>query len=287
MRQRRFEEILDECISAYLDGRRSVEQSLSLYPSVARRLEPLLRAAADTFDVFQELQPAAQAQERIRQRIVRAAAERAAAKALTSQISGFGIGSGRPLFGWAMVGSAVAGVAGLLIVGAAVLPGALSEDGGTGTTDRSAVSVNSSAGLDRSILNARQRLDAIQQKARTGRDIGLQDLGALTGATRTLAEATHPDTLEASDAVQLEEIIHEQLSFLERLGASSTQAEKEEIKTAMVLTLQLAESLGIDDEATATPEASDAASPTVSPTATPEETATATPEPGPSATPAP
>ena len=43
---RSLEEILEECLSAYLEGRRGIDESLSLYPSLADELEPLLRTAA-------------------------------------------------------------------------------------------------------------------------------------------------------------------------------------------------------------------------------------------------
>src|SRR3990170_389148 len=42
-----FEDIFEECLSALLEGRRSVEESLSLYPAWRGRLEPLLRAAEE------------------------------------------------------------------------------------------------------------------------------------------------------------------------------------------------------------------------------------------------
>jgi len=130
MRQRKFEEILDECVSAYLEGRRSVDESLSLYPSLARRLDPLLRAAADTADAFQDLRPTGRARERIRQRILRAAAERAAARALTRQIHGFGAATRRPLAGWAILSAAGVAVTGLFIAAGILLPDAMS--GGSG-----------------------------------------------------------------------------------------------------------------------------------------------------------
>src|SRR3972149_6828245 len=42
-----FEEIFEECLSALLEGRRGIEESLSLYPAWRGRLEPLLRAAEE------------------------------------------------------------------------------------------------------------------------------------------------------------------------------------------------------------------------------------------------
>jgi hypothetical protein len=291
MRQRRFEEVLDECISAYLEGRRSVEDSLSLYPSEARRLEPLLRAAADTFDLFQELRPPAQSQERIRQRIVRAAAERAAARALTREINGFGVRAARPLFGWTVLGSAVAGMAALLIVAGALLPGVLSSDDDGPGARTETVATEQTPALNSSILNARHNLEAIQQKASAGRDIGLRDLNALTGATRTLAEAAESEGLAAEEADALEAIIQEQLSLLSRLGVRSSAAEKEQIETVRVLTFQLAESLGLNEAspsvaATPSPTAP-AGTPTAEPTQSPTPTPAPTPEPQPTASPLP
>src|SRR3972149_2369514 len=42
-----FEDIFEECLSALLEGRRSIEESLSLYPAWRGRLEPLLQAAEE------------------------------------------------------------------------------------------------------------------------------------------------------------------------------------------------------------------------------------------------
>ncbi len=57
MRRGQFEEILEECLSALLEGRRSIEESLSLYPAWRARLEPLLRAADEIAAGLDETPP--------------------------------------------------------------------------------------------------------------------------------------------------------------------------------------------------------------------------------------
>jgi len=78
MRAKRYEEVLEECLSAYLEGRRSIEESLSLYPSLRAFLEPLLETAAEIDDSFQAPLPPADARERSRRRFLAAAARRRA-----------------------------------------------------------------------------------------------------------------------------------------------------------------------------------------------------------------
>ena len=67
-----FEEILEECLSALLEGRRGVEESLSLYPAWRGRLEPLLRAAEEIAAGFDQTPPS-RARERGLQRFLEAA----------------------------------------------------------------------------------------------------------------------------------------------------------------------------------------------------------------------
>jgi hypothetical protein len=76
MNARRLEEIFEECVTAYLEGRRSIEQSLSLYPAFAAELAPLLRTAVRLSDGFQKVSPPARAQERGLQRFLTGARAR-------------------------------------------------------------------------------------------------------------------------------------------------------------------------------------------------------------------
>src|SRR5688572_16179005 len=86
MKARRLEEVLDECLSAYLDGRRTVEQSLSLYPDLRPQLEPLLRTAIELTNRFGQSAPAPHIVERGRQRFLESADIWRRARELTRDI---------------------------------------------------------------------------------------------------------------------------------------------------------------------------------------------------------
>jgi hypothetical protein len=83
MSERRLEIILDECLSAYLDGRRTIEQSLSLYPSLKEQLEPLLRTATGVSDAFRASSPDPRSVASGRDRFLNSAAARHRAGRLT------------------------------------------------------------------------------------------------------------------------------------------------------------------------------------------------------------
>ena len=263
MRQRRFEEVLEECISAYLDGRRGVEDSLTLYPSLARQLGPLLRAAADTADVFRDLKPVAGAQERIRKRILRAASERAAARSLTSRIPGFGPRpSGQPVR-WGLVATILAWMAALVVVSGPVVFELLDNR----VTRREPIA---------NTATARRQIQEIREKTRSGQPIAAADVAALAGAASDLAAATDPPALAAGDEAALHQIVQEQLVLLQQLSEASAGIEAEEIEAALALTKQLATSLGLsvdggpDDNPAAT--ATDGQTPEPTERATPSTT---------------
>ena len=83
MRAGRLEQVLEESISAYQDGRRSVAESLALYPDLASRLAPLLRTAAALSDNFDACSPPIYLTDRVRDRFLQAASDRVRARALT------------------------------------------------------------------------------------------------------------------------------------------------------------------------------------------------------------
>ena len=58
-RERRFEDVLNECIASVSEGRRTIEECLALYPQWAGRLEPLLRLATELHDAYVAEAPAA------------------------------------------------------------------------------------------------------------------------------------------------------------------------------------------------------------------------------------
>src|SRR6266542_117175 len=87
MKARRLDEVLEECLSAYLEGRRGIEESLSLYPALRPKLEPLLRTAAEIADTFSESSPPEHVEERGRQEFMTSASVRQRAKLLTYDLS--------------------------------------------------------------------------------------------------------------------------------------------------------------------------------------------------------
>jgi hypothetical protein len=281
MKRREFEEILDECISAYLSGSRSVEESLSLYPSIARELEPLLRAAADTADTFQEYRPSPQAQERIRLKILQAANERAAARALTRQIEGFSSEPKRRSAWWFAVpltaGASVAAVAAALF-----FTGQSSDE-----PDRAALTVVERPEFSSRLDDARRQLEALQFKAASGRNVTAADIDALVGATRRLAEE-EPAPLAAAEQEEVEELLGEQVELLAELNEESAVASKD-IEDAIEETVSTASALGVpvptpDVEPVATASASPSPTPVVDGTpapATPQSTPSPSPFPAP------
>ena len=87
MREGKLREIFEECLTAVLEGRRTVEDCLSLYPTLASELEPLLRTSLEISDAYQAETPPWHVQERIRHRVLAAAQARARGRTLVSGIN--------------------------------------------------------------------------------------------------------------------------------------------------------------------------------------------------------
>jgi hypothetical protein len=281
MQRRKFEEILDECISAYLSGRRTVEESLSLYPSVARELEPLLRAAADTAEALQQFSPPPSAQERIRLNILRAANERAAARALTREIDL--TPQSRMRWSWVLVAPAAAVLAGVVVVSGLFLAGSLDRSAGGQDSE---VLVSEAPAFSDQLSNARRQLAELRVKARTGQAITTADIDAIAGTTRELAENTERADIAVTEQEELADILEEQLVLLGQLETGNGRGDS--IEDAVAATFTTAAVLGIPiDEPSPTPAAS--ASPSPAPTSTAEATPapSSSPTPSPSPTPAP
>lgn len=277
MKRRQFEEILDECISAYLSGRRSVEHSLSLYPSIARELEPLLRAAADTADTFQEMHPSPYAQERIRRRILQAANERAAARALTRGIDGFAEPPPKRSYWLIALPAAAAAIAAIVVSGALFL-----RDSPSPSPDRTgSITVVERPEFAADLSGARRQLDALRTKAQRGQEVTSSDLDALLGATLRLGQNAEPaEPLPANDQAQVEAIIEQQLDLLDRLGDDGE--ERDGIEDAVAATVSVAAAFGVtlpDSSSAATPSAAATPIAKPSPSATSPALSSASPSP--------
>ena len=128
----KFEEIFDECLSALLEGRRTVEESLSLYPAWRGRLEPLLRAAEETAAAYDQTPPPF-AQQRGLHRFLDAARTRRRLREILPARPRV------PWWSWAPVGAAAVVVIGALAFLTATLT---SDHGGALTDEPAAVSVH-------------------------------------------------------------------------------------------------------------------------------------------------
>jgi hypothetical protein len=282
VKRRQFEGILDECISAYLSGRRSVEASLSLYPSIARELGPLLRAAADTADTFQEMSVPAHVQARIRQRILQAANERAAARSLTRAIDGFAQPT-RSRSHWLLAIPALAVVSAAIVAAGIAFWNGGSEEGSVSIGD---VSVVEHPEFAKNVSSARRQLDALRTKAGSGRAVTAAEIEALLLTTRRLGQTPEPSMLSAPEQAAVEQILEEQIALLGQLTDASNE-DSEELEAAVETTVSVAALFGValdgadpDASPAGAPTATDPAgsssdvSPAPSPTSAPSATAT-------------
>jgi len=87
MKASRLEEVLDESLSAYLDGRRSIEENLSLYPDIRVQLEPLLRTAVELAEALSGPSPRPHLRERGREEFLNSASVRRRARELTQDLN--------------------------------------------------------------------------------------------------------------------------------------------------------------------------------------------------------
>ncbi len=131
-RVKKLSEILEECIEAGLAGRRSLDESLALYPAQAEELEPLLRTALSVSDSFQSYAPPPAVEQRIRSRFLADAAARRNLRQLEGSFEKRGWLSGlfrRPVFGGFAAAAAVAVAVVAVTVGGVDLGG--SDEGGS------------------------------------------------------------------------------------------------------------------------------------------------------------
>ncbi len=236
MQARRQDEVLEECLSAYLEGRRSIEESLSLYPSLAGHIEPLLRASIGLADTLQQPLLPFNVQEQARDRFLVAASSRRTALALLRSMDLEKRVQAEPwrAHHWgALVGGVLAGFALLMAAGTMV------SDGG------------SDSGPFRVTVTLRElRAEQAQIRAGAGESIPTEAIRSLTATTERLATQVQ----EPASVPGLEQALREQFALL--LPYAATQSDAEE---AVALTERLATGWGI-------------ALPFVSPLPTPVET---------------
>ena len=237
-RVKKLNEILEECIEAGIAGRRSLDESLALYPAQAEELEPLLRTALSVFDSFQSYTPPAAVEQRIRSRFLADAAARRNLRHLEGSFEKRGWLSGlfrKPVFGGFAAAAAVAVAVLAITVGGIDLGG--SEKGGTSVNDPSSPAV---------VFNLGYQIDSITQHLESGGQLQSADLAAISALFDQLAGAS-PEELQES-AVELEAILPNTLDILASASDGSPVAAVDQAVIAAIDTAarDLAGVLGFD-----------------------------------------
>lgn len=269
MSTRRLEEVLEECLSAYLDGRRSIEQNLSLYPSLAPELEPLLRTATRVSSTLGQYTPPRPVQQRGLNRFLSDARVRRDLEVLKA--------SGRR--SWVTVffqkyRLGLAGAAMAAVVLAAAVAGSIMVGGGD-SGGSSAVSnpSSTSAPAPAAVINLNNAIQNIRDKGTNVQASDIQQLKkAAEGVRQTSAEEIGP----------VKDTVAQQLAAAVTLVASVAANQPEVAPAAQEAKdtiREVAAGIGVPlptAPAAVTPAATETPGPT--PTITPVPTVTPTPE---------
>lgn len=274
MRKAKFSEVLEECIEAVLEGRRSVDDCLSLYPQLAAELQPLLTTALEVNETFQTEAPSWHVQERVRLRVLAAHQARIRSRNLVSGVDLTRSGHWGVRH-WGVLASAAAAVVGAVFVASLMLFGG----GGDTQGPQQQGTV---------VFDLQQSVDDARTAYQEGR-IDYESLKAIALKTSDiLAQYSTPESIEAADPdtkAAIQDALVSAGELLDTLPADEP-VDPEEGATVRDLNDDVkdaAELFGVPPPtptppvATETPAPSDAASPTPVPTA----------EPTPSPTPAP
>jgi hypothetical protein len=289
MNARRLEEAFEECVTACLEGRRSIDESLSLYPSFAAELAPLLRTAVRLSDSFQKVSPPARVQERGLQRFLADARARRRLRELTAGTRKQGWLAGF----WGQHRLAFAGAATLVAVLAIAGGSAAMLAGGAGDGGPTVLNVSPSPTPLRptpeAVANIQNQINLIRDKQARAQPVQPEDLDNLRTAINQLTTAQPKD--------QVTPVLQDAAALVTNLVQQQPEVAQQAQQAHQVIR-DVAGGLGIDLNATPTaslpstpipsgtsetptptsgsPTAVPTAAPTPEPTGT---TATAAPEP--------
>jgi len=286
MKARRLEEVLDECLAAHLDGRRTIEESLSLYPSLRPHLEPLLRTGAELADKFSQSSPAPHRVKRGRERFLERAHIRRRARELTRDIPiTRRMVNTRRRAQWGLAASAVVTIFVLVSVSATAL-----DSGSHEPTPQAQV-----------ILDARP--PAVTDLRQTQEQLRVQTVGNGAVSPRLILELAKTTTelqsqvqdfadLDGRSQQELERTIGYQYLLLHLVIDTQPRAIAPRAREALNLTENLAEEWGVElpdvpPAVSATSSTSPSATPagSTTPEPSPKDTPTATPPPSTEPTP--
>ena len=272
-----FEDIFEECLSALLEGRRSIEESLSLYPAWRGRLEPLLRAAEEIAAGLNEVPPP-HVKERGLQRFLEAARMRRRLQRILSFQA-----ERTPWWRWASTGLAAMVVIGVLALLSVTL---MAEDGEM--LSRESVSVSPYFAMERSASRAapvqtplevvQERVAVLEDTVRDGESVGVAFLEALEEADNDLAaDLDSPEDIALLERVAAVSVASRQYELLQKLQGQYSGEQAWAVEASLMAVEGLLEKLG----ATPTPSPTPAPTPTPTPEPTPPAEGTAAPSPTP------
>lgn len=272
-----FEEIFEECLSALLEGRRSIEESLSLYPAWRGRLEPLLRAAEEIAAGLNEVPPP-HVKERGLQRFLEAARLRRRLQRIMSFQA-----ERKRWWRWASAGLAATVVIGVLALMSVTL---MAEDGEG--LSRANVSVSPYFAVERSAARAapvqtpleavQERVAVLEDSVRDGDSVGVAFLEALEEADNDLAAALDsPEDIALMERVAAVSVASRQYELLQKLQGQSSGEQARAVEASLTAAEGVLEKLG----ATPTPSPEPIASPLPTPTPAPTPSAVGTAAPSP------
>src|SRR3990172_5895706 len=258
-----FEEIFEECLSALLEGRRSIEQSLSLYPAWRGRLEPLLRAAEEV-SAGLDATPLPYVKERGLQRFLDSARAR---RRLRQMLSPQAVAA--PWWRWASTGLAAV----VVIGGLALMSATLMVDDGQKLGESASVSVrpytprsadtSPPASEQTPLQRVQEQVAALEQSVRQGQPVGDGQLEELQAANDDLvADLSGPGEMALVERVAAVSITSKQYELLQKLQEQPAGHSALAVQVSLETAAGMLEMLGT----TVTPPA---ATPTPEPTASP------------------
>ena len=274
-----FEEIFEECLSALLEGRRSIEESLSLYPAWRGRLEPLLRAAEEIAAGLNEVPPP-HVKERGLQRFLEAARMRRRLQRILSFQA-----ERKRWWRWAYAGLAATVVIGVLALMSVTL---MAEDGEG--LSRVSVSVSPYFAVERNSARAapvqtplevvQERVAVLEDSVRDGESVGVAFLEALEEADNDLAaDLDSPEDIALMERVAAVSVASRQYELLQKLQGQSSGEQARAVEASLTAAEGVLEKLGATP--TPSPEPTASPSPTPTPAPTPSAVGTAAPSPTP------
>ncbi len=276
MKQRRLDEVLEECLAACLEGRRTVEESLSLYPSLSDHLEPLLRTALSVADSFQDYNPPSYVRERGLQRFLASARARTRARALTRDMGRRPATASWGLRQWGFLGSGIAAAVSLVLITGVVMSNGSGGGGDLVFGRTPAPTASRSATVATVVRNFTEHVDTISAKLSRGQDVAAEDIARLTQIASQIGD---PSTLDQASQSELANSVPNAIAALQTLENNQSSPEvREALSAANLLRGKLPPEFSPGATVGPGPSGQPTEAPTPAPTATP---APATPAPTP------